>query len=146
MFSEGKYPNLAKVIKAALSIFTAPHVEQSFSVMNNLITAKSARTEVDTYSSYQRVKYQLKAFGTTSTAYYHRSDVAKSPVDKALCYHMQTAASRYTNKLTAAAASKRKAESDLAPEPVPKKKKKTVHDVCKDIKQKMIYKRIPKKP
>ena len=48
VFKTGRYPTLAKVIKACLGIFTGPQIEQSFSVMNNLISSKSNRLGIDT--------------------------------------------------------------------------------------------------
>ena len=55
----GKYHKLCKFMAAILSITLTPNVEQSFSVMNNLITAKMNRLYTSTYSAYQDVKYDL---------------------------------------------------------------------------------------
>ena len=49
------YPALKKTISAALSIFTGPRIEQSFSMMNNIITKKTNRLDVTTFGSIQTV-------------------------------------------------------------------------------------------
>ena len=92
------YPVLQKVVKAALSVFTGPRVEQSFSIMNDIINPKSNRMHISTFSAIQSVKYDLKARNTTSLKLYHREDKLKSPVDTAVCYHMQTAYGRLNMK------------------------------------------------
>ena len=51
------YPALLPIIKACLGIFTGPRVEQSFSMMNHIITTKSNRMAVSTYEVYQAIKY-----------------------------------------------------------------------------------------
>jgi hypothetical protein len=90
---------LAKVVKAAISIFTGPQVEQSFSVMNNVISGTTNRMDISTYSAMQSVKYNLSAKHTTSLKSYHRDDILKTPVDKSVVYHVSTAYGRYKRKL-----------------------------------------------
>ena len=47
---------LGKVVKASLSIFTGPRVEQTFSLMNNTITSTTNRFLTSTFSALQTVK------------------------------------------------------------------------------------------
>ena len=56
IFDSNKYPTLSKIIKAALSIFTGPQVESSFTMMHDIITPRASRMSVETYSSYMSVK------------------------------------------------------------------------------------------
>lgn len=107
-----RYPSVEKIITACLSIFTGPRVEQSFSLMNNIISENASSLLISTYESYMYVKYQLLALDTTSLKYYRRPDAITSPVDSSMAYHMQTAASRHK---------KRKAASDNADGPSAKK-------------------------
>ena len=95
VFDTERYPHVEKIMKAVLSIFTAPHVEQSFSVMNNIITSKTNRMDVTTYSAIQRVKYNLKIAKTDTVTNYKRPDKVYSSVDSKQCYHMQTAYARH---------------------------------------------------
>lgn len=81
---------LSKVVKASLSIFTGPRIEQSFNIMNNVIDDKSNRMKIYTYATIQNVKFNLKAQKSSSLELCHREDVYKSPVDKPVVYHVQT--------------------------------------------------------
>ena len=94
-----KYPTLGKVVKTCLSIFTGPQIEQSFSVMNDIIDKKSNHLDIKTYSPMQAVKYDLKARKTPTLQHYHREDIHHDPVDKSLIFHMLTAYGRYHRKL-----------------------------------------------
>lgn len=85
------YPKLWYLFKACLSIFSGPRVESSFSIMNNIITAKTNRLHTSTYCAIQKVKYHLLSIKKSSIELFHRDNVATDPVDKALLYHMQTA-------------------------------------------------------
>ena len=60
VFDIDGYPHLSKVIKACLSIFTEPMIEQSFSTMNNVINKKTNHINVETVNAIQTVKYYLK--------------------------------------------------------------------------------------
>ena len=128
IFVSGKYPMLSKIMKAVLSIFCSPHVEQSFSVMNNIITSKSNRTDVSTYSAIQHVKYDLKVEKETTLTKYHRSNKRFSPVDIPLCYHIQTSARRYKVELE-----KKSKNLDFGQVGQPAKKCQTVHAQAKKI-------------
>ena len=55
------YPCLFKVVTAALSVFHGPRVESSFNVMGDVMDKKSSQMNMETYSSFQDVKYGLKA-------------------------------------------------------------------------------------
>ena len=66
--------------------------------MNHLINKKTNRISVTTYQAYQDIKYDLQAKDTNTIKLYHREDILKSPVDRAICYHIQTASSRHKGK------------------------------------------------
>ena len=93
-----KYPALKTVVTPALSIFTGPRIEQSFSMMNSVITKTSNRLNVATFSAIQTVKFDLLSTNETSLEPYRRPDKLKSPVDESVCYHMRTAYGRYKRK------------------------------------------------
>ena len=97
VFQSGRYPSLSKIVKAALSIFTGPQIEASFSVMNDM-DKKSNRMDVSTYSAIMNVKYSLKAENTTFKKYYCK-DILHHPLNPRLLYDMRTSRSRYTRKL-----------------------------------------------
>ena len=93
-----EYPVLGKVVKAALSIFTGPRIEQSFSAMNDIINPKTNRLKISTFAAIQDVKYHLKTQQKTSIELYTREDIHRSPVDKSMMFHLQTAYGRHTRK------------------------------------------------
>ena len=65
-----KFPTLAKVVKAALSIFSGPQVELSFSITNDTTDGKSNHIHIDTFSAKQTVKYDLKSRRTSLQRYH----------------------------------------------------------------------------
>ena len=62
-------------MRASLSVFAQPMVENLFSVMNSIIDLHSDRAEIDTYSAIMTVKYQLKSAGVTASGKFHRKDI-----------------------------------------------------------------------
>ena len=119
-----KYQILAKVVKAALSIFTGPKIEQSFSIMNRIINEKTNRLDITTNHAYQNVKFHLKSKKTTTLQHYKRTDILKSPLDKSLCYHMQSASGRRKMKEKKARAKKAKQKKEMLSTTAAKPKKK----------------------
>ncbi|GFS22717.1 hypothetical protein ElyMa_001622700 [Elysia marginata] len=95
VFKLQRYPSVEKVVTACLSIFSGPRVEQSFSIMNHIITAKTSSLNTKTYEAILCVKYMLLAQNTTAIKLYSRADAVFSPVDLSLAWHFQTAFSRY---------------------------------------------------
>ena len=85
IFETKCYPILGSVLKASLSIFTGPMVENSFSMMNDIIDSQSGRTEIDTYSVIMTVKYQLKSAGVTASSKFYRKYILRDPVDGNMC-------------------------------------------------------------
>ena len=90
VFKLHKYPSVEKVVTACLSIFSGPRVEQSFSIMNNIITTKTSSLNINTYEAILCVKYMLLAQNTTAIKLYPRADAVFSPVDASLAWHLQT--------------------------------------------------------
>ena len=66
---------LSSIVRASLSVFAQPMVENLFSVMNSIIDLHSDRAEIDTYSAIMTVKYQLKSAGVTASGKFHRKDI-----------------------------------------------------------------------
>ena len=98
VFESGKYPSVSVLVKACLSIFTSPMVEQSFSIMNDIITPTTNRLDISTFDSIQTVRYYLSSknlpssySGCNSTALnlMRRIDVQTDPVDSVICRRMQ---------------------------------------------------------
>ena len=78
-------------MKAYLSIFTGPRVEQSFSFTNTIINPSSNRMSIKTFEAILAKKYKLISKGTASIKHFYRPDSIYSPVDKSIVYHIQTA-------------------------------------------------------
>ena len=60
VFKSSKYPTLTLVVKAYLSIFIGPHVETSFSHMNDIMNKKSNHMGIETYSGNMNIKHSLQ--------------------------------------------------------------------------------------
>ena len=150
IFATGSYPSLSSVVKACLSICTGPQVEQSFSLMNNIITRTSNRLDVQTYAAVMAIKYDLKAKGKTALQLYHREDTQKDPVDKGVAFYLQTAYSRYKRKLSSIQKEKEEKRTAMkVGKPLPPKKQQ-VHSMAASInkqinseKRQLKRKRIP---
>ncbi|KAK3779227.1 hypothetical protein RRG08_025515 [Elysia crispata] len=78
VFKLQRYPSVEKVVTACLSIFSGPRVEQSFSIMNHIITSKTSSLNIKTYEAILCVKYMLLAQNTTAIKLYSRSDAVFS--------------------------------------------------------------------
>ena len=96
VFRSCKYSTLSLVVKACLSIFTGPHVEASFSRMNDIIDKKSNCMGIDSYSGVMNVKYSLQT--KTSSKLYKRSDLLHKPLDKKICYFILTSNVRFKKR------------------------------------------------
>ena len=98
------YPCLFKVVTAALSVFHGPRIKSSFNVMGDVMDKKSSQMNMETYSSFQDVKYGLKvrkpksSKSGRSVEYFSREDKYFSPVDKSLARNMRNASELYTKK------------------------------------------------
>ena len=99
VFKSGKYPNLSKVVKAALSIFTGPQIEASFSMINGIIDNRSSRMDTAEYGAKMNVKYGLIAKSQSSFQKYHQRNILRDPINHILTYNMHTANARYTKRL-----------------------------------------------
>ena len=64
----GSYPGMCAAILPLISIFHGPQAEGSFSAMGDIIDVKSCRTDVETYSANQTVKYGLRARKATAVS------------------------------------------------------------------------------
>ena len=129
------YPDMKQVVKCCLSIFTGPRVEQSFSIMNNIICPKTNRLDVSTFGAIQTVKYVLQASHQTAIERYQRKDKLKSPVDTHLCNHMQTAYRRHKKKQVEKQSKKKTQE--LKGKKATEKVSSNVHKVADAIKKRI---------
>ncbi len=121
-------------MKACLSIFTAPRIEQSFSAMKDIINAKTNRLDMQAYSAIQSVRYDLRASNTTTLDMYRREDVLRDPVDSSKIYHIHTASQRYKKRIAAARGSNPKPARKTVP-------KKSVHQLAQQVKKNIQKKR-----
>ena len=99
IFHINKYPTLSKIIKAALSTFSGPQVESSFTTMNDIVTPRASCMSVDKYSSYMSPKYRLISEEKSAAVRYSRKNVMHDPINKARAYYLITATSRYVKQL-----------------------------------------------
>ena len=127
---------LGKIVKASLSIFTGPRVEQTFSLMNNTITSTTNRLLIDTFAALQTVKMELIASKQTSVQRYYRKIFLKSPINPWISKGIQ----KSYGVLKKRRADKRKMNAErlaaLGVQPVVKKKKKTIHQRAEKVKKK----------
>lgn len=95
----GKYPKLSHVGLAIASCFHGPQVESAFSVMGDVIDEKSGSLKMETFSAKMTVKYFLRSTGKSSVEYFHRNDVEKTPVDRAMCNSILSSNKNYKDGL-----------------------------------------------
>lgn len=62
-----RYPNLCKLVKALLSIFTGPLVEGSFNLMDDILEADRCSMNMETYESLAVVKSTMKTRDWTAS-------------------------------------------------------------------------------
>ena len=117
-----KYSVISPVIKACLSIFTGPRVEGSFSVMNNIINPSANKMLTKTYEAIHKLKYKFLNSDKNSCQMYKREDPVFDPIDKSLCFYMQTAYSR-----------QRKATMTESKSKLPRLKKITIHKKASQV-------------
>ena len=91
----GEFPVLSEVALALLSIFHGPQIESSFNVMGDILHAKASNTGVDTYESYQVVKYHLRTSKKTGITLWAREDARRTPVNASLCRNIKMSSSVY---------------------------------------------------
>ncbi|KAJ8018676.1 hypothetical protein HOLleu_43217 [Holothuria leucospilota] len=97
--TKGSNQRILSILVSFFSDTLGPRVEQSFSMMNDTITAKTNRIHASTFAAIQTVKYDLLATRETSVQRYHRENKLKSPVDVSMAYHVRTAYSRFKKKM-----------------------------------------------
>ncbi|KAK9976852.1 hypothetical protein ABG768_018673 [Culter alburnus] len=108
-----RYPTLAKMALFALCPFHGSQVASSFSMMANIMQAKTSSLNVETYEAYEVVKYQLKAMQVSAIQHYSRPS-RDSPINPSLVQNLKLSSRRYR------AENKRRAELH-APNPARKK-------------------------
>ena len=54
-------------------------------MMNDIISSKTNRLQIKTFSAIQKVRYHLKASNRISVQKYRRINFLRSPVDQELC-------------------------------------------------------------
>ena len=79
------------MVKAVLSCFHGPVVEGSFSEMSNILTEKTHRTKVDTFTAYQIVSYEVKDIAIGAVESFLRSDKLRTPIQPGLLKNMRNA-------------------------------------------------------
>ena len=76
VFQTEKYTHLTSVVEAALSIFTGPMVEGSFSMLNNAICKKRNSLGTDTYDGLMSVKMFQLSTGQSCHESFNREGLA----------------------------------------------------------------------
>lgn len=95
----GIYPGLCRLALAALSVFHGPQIESSFNTMGDILHVKSSNTSVETYGSYQSVKFHLRTVGKSAIEVFRRKDIKYDNVNPALCKNMQGSSRAYRTVL-----------------------------------------------
>ena len=79
--------------------------------MNDIVTPRTSRMSVETYSPYISVKYSLISEGKSAAARYLRKNVMRDPINKTRAYYLRTARSRYVKRLNTPIDNKEKKSS-----------------------------------
>ena len=90
----GSYPGTCAAILPLISIFHGPQAEGSFSAMGDIIDVKSCRTDIETYSAIQTVKYGLRARKATAVSFLRKEDILHDRINPSLVRNMSGAYKR----------------------------------------------------
>ena len=101
-------------------------------MMNDIISSKTNRLQIKTFSAIQKVEYDLKASNQTSIQKYHRFNFLRSPVDQELC-------SKITSSWKAYEDMKRHNE-EMGVSTITKKKRVSPHEEAAQLKKKVFKK------
>ena len=127
LLKNNNLPSLKKVLSAALTLFTGPVIEGSFSEVSNIVTNKRNSMKADTLDALQTVKYHIHAKGMTAVDYFHRDDVDHIPVNVELLRKVQTSRTS-KRKLESEAAERRISEEVFYELPEKRQKKQTLEE------------------
>ena len=111
-----------------------------YSAMNDVINKKTNRMNVSTFAAIQTVKYNLRAENETSINRYKRLNFLRSPINRDQCRKMQLSRKAYEDKLADEREKRKKVQQDYDLQPAAKKRKKTVHEQAKSLKEKLLSK------
>lgn len=117
-----RYPALCKLALCALCPFHGPLVESSFSMMCDILNAKSTNVNVETYEAYEVFKYNLKAMEKSAISFYSRL-TKESPVNIQLVRNIKLSSQRYRAQIRRRAEARKR--TFYAPCTSGKKKPKT---------------------
>ena len=84
----GSYPGMCAAILPLIFIFYGPQVEGSFIAMGDIIDGKTCRTDIETYSAIQTVKYGLRARKATSVSFLRKEDILHDRINASLVRNM----------------------------------------------------------
>lgn len=96
------YPGMSQVARAGLSVYSGPKVESTFSEAANIMDKRRSQLNVETYSSYQDVRYYLRSTGKSAVELFKLNDIVFGQPDFAVCAAMRQAASVYKAKIAKA--------------------------------------------
>ena len=68
-------------------------------MMNDIISSKTNRLQIKTFSAIQKVEYDLKASNQTSIQKYRSFNFLRSPVDQELCSKITSSWKAYEDRL-----------------------------------------------
>ena len=103
-----RYPNLCRMAIALLTCFHGPAIENSFNILDKRMGSSTNRTDIETYSATQTIKYHLRENaranpsppgarkpvpGDQSIQYFHIENFKEVSPDPRLVANMKTAAS-----------------------------------------------------
>jgi hypothetical protein len=110
-----RYPTLCKLAFSMLSVFHGPAVESSFNTMKDILNVRSGNLNSDAMTSYQRIKYRLRARSEDACDYFGKwdSSIVSSMKSASACYRKQL-------KIKRDAAERRKRIFGLAPKVISK--------------------------
>lgn len=93
LINSKKYPLLTRAAKTILSCFHGPVVESTFSIMGQILHKHNTQMDIETYSSYQSIKYTLLASEKSAVSYFSKKDPEREAVNKTLTFNMRQARS-----------------------------------------------------
>ena len=109
-------------------------------MMNDIISSKTNRLQIKTFSAIQKVEYDLKASNRTSIQKYRSFNFLRSPVDQELCSKITSSWKAYEDRLKETRQKKKRHSEEMGVSTMTKKKRVSPHEEPAKLKKKVFKK------
>ena len=109
-------------------------------MMNDIISSKTNRLQIGTFSAIQKIKYDLKASNQKSVQKYCHINFLRFPVDQELCSKITSSWKAYEDRLKETRQKKKRHSEEMGVSIMTKKKRVSPHEEPAKLKKKVFKK------